>query len=361
MIAFLVMALVAYMAAGNKDRRTASGQAVRAARSTGGTAARNTWTKRRPDRSASKKRINSWWGKTPVRRTVRTGGRAVRTTGQFGLAGLLAGLSALWAGGRTAAGEWRTTHRGQREQSRPDRVVATDEDPLLPWRKPDLPASDNTPDSPSDRTPDNPWGDPQPIRLVSGRGGGQVERFCLEVHLGGSESPTSSGGYASRLPRAEAIAAAEQWARSTIMSQLRRDDVGVLYRTTEGVSEQVGSYRGHRPLPGDTGTDETTTHNTHAAKEAAMSTAPADIGDLTTHIKELEDFYQELSEGEIWPIIEAWAAGSDLLSRDLGSDTHSATDEVASAAQAMLDGREVILDAVEYAIQEAKATVGDAA
>lgn len=358
MIEFFVMALVAYLAAGNKDRRTASKQALGSARTSGRTAARNTWSKTRP----AKRTPSGWWTRTPARRTVLAGGRAARTGAHFGLAGLLAGLAAFWAGSRTAAGEWRSTRRGQRQQKEAE--LPADPTETSPEQVQPIPGQppEQTSGQPQSFDPANPWGDPQPIRRAAGQGGGQPERFRLDVHLEGAGSPTSSGGFASRLPKAEAIARAEQWAKSSIMVQLRRDDVGVLYRITGGGNEQIGSYRGHQPLPDDPDTDETTTtpRTTHA-KEAAMTTGPADISDLTTHIKELEDFYQELSEGEIWPVIEAWAAGSDLLSRDLGSDTHAATDEVASSAQAMLDGREVILDAVEYAIQEAKTTVGDAA
>jgi hypothetical protein len=252
MIEFFAIALVVYLAAGNKERRTAAGRAVRAGGSAGRTAARGTWDRTRP----APRTPSAWWDATPVRRGVRAGGRAVRTGGHLGLAGLLSALVATYAAVRAGAPEWRNTRREQIQQR-----IQTITDA----------APDSEPDSPTTTTDT-----PEP-----------------EVSTPATVTPIST---------------------------------------------------------------------TNPAKEApAMTTAPADISDLTTHLTELQSFYDELAEGEIWPVIESWAQGSDLFGRHLGDDVHASTDEIASAAQAMVDGREVILDAVEAAIAEAKATMGDAA
>lgn len=327
MIAFLVILAVLYMAAGNKGRRAASGQAVRAARSSSRTAAQNTWTKRRPDRSDSRQRISDWWSQTPKRRAVRTAGRSARTGGHLLGAGVLAGTSGLGAAVRNGGSTWVETRREQKQQRQAGQPVQPsdldgqpeDSPPTAvlrsvrtsPAQAPEL----STPDS-SDRSEADIWQDPEPS--------GQT--ICEVAKSGDYGRPTT-----------------RYHCKYLVLGQ------GDMFRVCGTPTTRSDQFC------------ETHASIAPTTKESTMTAGPGEINDLTTTITELETVDTELLESELWPILESWASGSDLFSRHLGDDTHVATDEVAEAIQRMLEDREVVLDAVEAAIQEAKTTIGDAA
>lgn len=133
----------------------------------------------------------------------------------------------------------------------------------------------------SSSTPNTPngerdiWGDPEPIRT---RGKG-VERFRLDVHIDGASSPSSSGAWATRLPKADAVEAASYWARNSIMSQLTTEDRGVLYRTTTGADEQVGAFAGHNdPATGQPATGTDSDGQTPAGTDSTRGSST--VGDL---------------------------------------------------------------------------------